>query len=75
MSSLTSASLLCPCKTAMQNRVRPGVNEFASSRFRCLIYMSMDLFDTFHSYGKTKSSKLVSSLVSGSSRLGSLVNL
>jgi hypothetical protein len=32
MSSLTSTMLQCPFKTAMQNRVGPGVNRFASSR-------------------------------------------
>jgi hypothetical protein len=32
MSSLTSATLQCPFKTAMQNQVGPGVNRFASLR-------------------------------------------
>jgi hypothetical protein len=49
MSSLTSASLQCPCKTfmqALQNWAGPRVNGSQVRGARCLVSKSMDLFDT-----------------------------
>jgi hypothetical protein len=46
MSSLTSTSLQCTCKTSMQNWAGPGVNGSQVRGARCLVSKSIDLFDT-----------------------------
>jgi hypothetical protein len=49
MSSLTSTTLQCPFKTAMQtmqNRVGPGVNSLQVRGVGCLVFKFMNLFDT-----------------------------